>query len=243
MILKYEDQEVHFDVDYIKQKNKIGMSLSGGTDSALVFYLLCKYVDDIVITPWCGIDKYRPAHILYAREIYQIMCEKFPDKDIKPMHEFDIDTKNKKWIDYSKTKVNQYNIAGSGFVKSIICGYESNKLIKSGEINMQINGLTSNPPKDIAKKLGFYDKCEERRFSIDNQTKLKSTYKPFRNVNKKWVYGMYKTHDLLKWLYPYTQSCTGFAKQTDWFTKPCGQCFWCYEKKWAFGSFDLCFDL
>ena len=79
MLLTYEDQTVDFDIDYIKSFKKIGMSLSGGTDSALLFYLLLKFVDDIEIFPWCGIDVHRPAHIWHAREIYETYMEMFPN--------------------------------------------------------------------------------------------------------------------------------------------------------------------
>lgn len=239
MLLTYEDQTVDFDVDYIRSKKRIGMSLSGGTDSAILFYLLCTHAPDITIIPWCGIDVHRSAHILYAREIYQMMTERFPDVDIQPMVEFDIDTRDPEWIKFSKTKVNRHKIPQSGFIKQLICYTESSKI----DVNMHINALTANPPREEAKALGFYDKCEERRFSTDNETKLGGTYKPFRNVDKKWIAGMYEKYDVMDWLYPWTQSCVGFAEDTEYFTKPCGKCFWCHEKLWAFGTYDLCFDL
>ena len=42
----------------------------------------------------------------------------------------------------------------------------------------------------------------------------------------------------MKTLFPYTASCTGDAETTNNFTMPCGKCFWCYEKKWAFNMID-----
>lgn len=242
MLLIYKDQSVDLDIEYIRSYEKIGMSLSGGTDSALLFYLLCKYVPEIKIVPWCGIDIYRAAHIFYAREIHQIISEMFPNVDIDPLYEFNIDVKDPHWIKISENKTNIHNIPQSGFIKGLICHYESMKLNEKGLVNHHINALTANPPREVCKELGFYDRCEERRFSSDNQTKLETTYKPFRNVDKKWVYGMYKKFNLMENLYPYTQSCVGFSRDTNYFTEPCKKCFWCHEKLWAFGTYDICFD-
>ena len=38
----------------------------------------------------------------------------------------------------------------------------------------------------------------------------------------------------MKDIFPLTRSCVGVANLTDNYTKNCHQCFWCYEKKWAF---------
>src|SRR5210317_453180 len=119
MLLTYEDQTVDFDLEYIRSYEKIGMSLSGGTDSALLFYLLCKYIPEVKIVPWCGIDIYRAAHIFYAREIHQIISEMFPDVDIDPLHEFNIDVKDPHWIETSKNSNNIHNIPQSGFIKGL----------------------------------------------------------------------------------------------------------------------------
>lgn len=244
MILTHKNQSIDLDLDLIKKNNKIGLSLSGGTDSALLFFLLCKFTPEIKIVPWCGIDLYRAAHILYAREIHLLMKERFPEVDIDPIHEFNIDVKDPVWIERYQSDPNNENIPQSGRIKQMICSYESGKLNSSGRVNMHINALTANPPREEAKRLGFYDKCEERRWPKDKVTKQsRYSYRPFRLVDKKWVAGMYEQFGLMEWLYPWTQSCVGFAEGTDHFTKPCGECFWCHEKKWAFGTMDLCFDL
>ena len=244
MLLTYEDQTVDFDIDYIKSFKKIGMSLSGGTDSALLFYLLLKFVDDIEIFPWCGIDVHRPAHIWHAREIYETYMEMFPNAtNVLPLYEFKVDTRDEWWIKYSLVQHEKdvNNIMGpvsGGLVKQVIIGHHAKQMMYRGKAAMHINALTANPPKEVAESLGFLDKCEERRFSSDSETKLNSFYKPFRNVDKKWVFGMYEKFGLLDTIYPITQSCIGHAKETQYFTVPCKQCYWCHEKLWSFGSYD-----
>ena len=238
MLLTYKHQTVDFDIEHIRSQKEVGVSLSGGTDSALLFFLLCKYLPEVKLLPWCGIDIYRAAHIFYAREIHQIISEMFPNVDIDPLYEFNIDVRDPDWIKTSKERHNKHNLPQSGFIKGLICHYESSKM----DVDYHINALTANPPREVCKELGFYERCEERRFSTDNETKLSSMYKPFRNVDKKWVYGMYKKFDLMETLYPYTQSCVGYPEHTNYFTEPCKKCFWCHEKLWAFGTYDICFD-
>ena len=45
---------------------------------------------------------------------------------------------------------------------------------------------------------------------------------------------MYKEEGLMEDLFPMTRSCVGGPNQTKDFTAWCWQCFWCYEKAWAF---------
>ena len=63
-------------------------------------------------------------------------------------------------------------------------------------------------------------------------------YRPFVNVDKKFVADLYKQFDLMDDLFPLTMSCIGFDYQTNYFTEPCKKCYWCHEKKWAFGCYD-----
>jgi len=49
---------------------------------------------------------------------------------------------------------------------------------------------------------------------------------------------IYEQFNLLDDLFPLTMSCIGFAPETNYFTEPCRKCYWCHEKKWAFGCYD-----
>ena len=61
-----------------------------------------------------------------------------------------------------------------------------------------------------------------------------NVYQPYINVNKRFVAGVYKEEGLMEDLFPMTRSCVGGPNQTKDFTAWCWQCFWCYEKAWAF---------
>ena len=71
MIFTAESQTVDFDFDFLRKFNKLGVSLSGGTDSALLLYLIAKYAPDITVHPYCGIDGVVPNNVWFAKDIHQ----------------------------------------------------------------------------------------------------------------------------------------------------------------------------
>ena len=75
----------------------------------------------------------------------------------------------------------------------------------------------------------------EARRDVNDKPELRYiVYQPWLNVNKKFVAGVFREEGLMKDLFPITRSCVGSARQTRDFNAWCWQCFWCYEKAWAF---------
>ena len=102
-----------------------------------------------------------------------------------------------------------------------------------------------NPPQEVLDEWRRNDPkvyWEPRRSRTNNTlyngspTSL-SHYKPFVNVNKKFLAEIYKQEGIMD-LHNISESCTGFAADTNWFTEPCKKCFWCHERYWAFGAYD-----
>ena len=96
--------------------------------------------------------------------------------------------------------------------------------------------MTCNPPIEVQKERGFYDVAERKRDPgdtganiMDNIPAGGQTYAPYLRVDKKFVAGVFKEHNLMDTLLPKTKSCA-------WSTtlETCGKCFWCNEKEWAF---------
>lgn len=239
MLLTHEDQTVDLDLDYINAAGKVGVSLSGGADSALLLYLVAKYCPDVAITPYCAHDSLSPKNLWAAEEILYLIKQKLPNSNIGELYSFYIDCEDPEWIEKVKDIPNPDGIKGAGWVKIHIMSYETKKI----PVNLHINGLTANPPREVAEEWGFLEKCEERRFTRGApgsiETKNGKFYKPFVNIDKKWVAGMYHECGLMEDIYPLTISCVGSSRSTDYFSKPCGKCFWCFEKQWSFGSMDL----
>ena len=115
--------------------------------------------------------------------------------------------------------------------------------MKKYNCKRNISGMTSNPPNEEMKRLGFYHLSERKRNEDQIGSEIgakvwgKNTYQPFLVANKLFVKGILEKHNILDEIFPLTGSCTGGVNITKLWTKPCEECFWCYEKKWAFGKY------
>ncbi len=207
-----------------KDVNKIAISNSGGLDSSLMTYLLCKYITDnnlnVEVYPMHGIDNTRPTSPENVQNIINLLREQFPKVKIHDMLTWD---NTKDWI-VPKTKKDS-----AGLTKHCV---ENN-------ITHIYGGRTANPPPDVMHQIGMKAMQSERIHNNDKDIseRIRGGYliRPWVNVDKKFIYDLYVKFNLLETLAPLTWSCIGFADATNFFSKPCGKCEWCKEKKWAFG--------
>jgi len=101
------------------------------------------------------------------------------------------------------------------------------KDVEDKKINVCYTGMTRNPTED----LGHDDeKMTIRDGEPNKEVVTRNFYVPFINSDKKTVAQLYRHFDLMESLYPLTFSCT--KSTTD---KHCNSCWWCAERKWAFG--------
>jgi hypothetical protein len=247
MIFTYGNQTVDLFDRYVPKK--VILSLSGGLDSASLFYLICKYYPEMEVIPFTGKDLHAPFDALCALDIVQFMKDNFPNHPIGEhyMHEFDVHDpelrKNaeEQW-DNERVMVNGELVGRCNTVSGLVKILEKRKHLeacyKLHNGTLIVTGMTKNPSNDVMQKLGFEELAEERR-SYDKTSVWGQGYQPYLNVDKKFVAGIYKEHGLMNTLFPITGSCVGNANETDHFTRECHQCFWCHEKKWAF---DLTWD-
>lgn len=244
MKLTYGGQTIDLFDKY--EPNQVLLSLSGGLDSAALFFLLCRYFPRMHIVPYTGKDLNAPFDALCAQDITDWMKNRFPEVEIYDREEFEFDHHDPYWhqravdgwedsfvlVNGVKTpRCNHIN----GLTKMLMIHHFTEKLKKSYPEALQMAAQTSNPPVEEMKELGFYDLAERRRDApnSDKQAWMTSLYQPFIHVDKKFIAGIYKEHELDE-LFHLTGSCIGTSDQTDYFTKECRQCFWCHEKKWAF---------
>jgi hypothetical protein len=251
-----------FDFDYIKMAgiNKIGVSLSGGADSAIIFWLMAKYLpNDVQIIPWSSYEdsadplKERPLTIEAAENIVAFVSNEFPDANIGEHYKFAYDRTCP--IAYKEAELlnvpgwDKYPMQIMGVVKMVFMRREKKKAFDNKLFGMIVGGITMNPPVEAMEsdwrppgwKNALGPKYEIRRSSeskITDKVKNRCYYNPFANVDKSFVAGLYEQEGLMNTLYPITESCIGFAHDTNWFTEPCKRCMWCWEKYWAFGSYD-----
>ena len=247
----------HVDYDENGIPKHVVVSLSGGCDSASAFFLTAKHFPDIEIYPLTLRDQNAPKDADAAIEISKFIKKRFPHSkinDIEVASYNDLDPKTypralkmikenpeyKTLNEVQMSKCNQIDDTNNAFMKMV------------GK-PLRLDGMTANPPIDV--RMAFADRMKKHHptrnygpFEIDrvqgevrrdvhDKPELKyNVYKPFLNVNKRFVAGVFKENNLMNDLYPITRSCVGGGRQTNNFTEWCWQCFWCYEKDWAFNE-------
>lgn len=224
---------------------QILLSLSGGLDSASLFYLICKHFPNVDIITLTSRDVHEPFDALCAVDIVQFMRETFPNANINKHYVLDYDgtipsvIKNAedKW-ESEKIMIDGKRVQRTGTVKGLIKVLEKRKHLQDVwdkyDSPLVITGMTKNPPMDEMIKYGFADTAEVRRTYKKVELWGNGTHSPYMNIDKRFVAGIYKDEDLMDTLYPITGSCVGNANQSNYFTEECGTCFWCHEKRWAF---------
>lgn len=218
-------------------KRKIIINLSGGTDSAMMLYQLLIYLRERNIFPekitaLTGIDLYRPTNEWHTSEIFLAISEKFK--------EFNLHYEVFKY--YKEDEKRIYHIR------------QEKEMMKDRGYSVIYHGRTTNPPEEEQKKIeGMWEnksRQEIRESSAKKQFNirfhawfnggLKYNIIPWEFVDKKFIAELYYNDDFMKnEIFPITASCiSNNIKDTEYWTKPCKKCWWCKEKKWAFGCYD-----
>jgi len=233
MILKANGITLTWFQDFATQEKlpeKLAVSISGGCDSSLMLYCLCKTLMEhklhkkISLYPF-NINmldiKIAENSKLPTQRCYEIISEMFPEINF-PLGLSFIDA----W----------YFSCGKGpYAKRDTVRKYRGKFLKKHNINHFITGGTGNPPLGTSKRL---DKLisESDTISVRDSIDYKNLKGlPFSKVNKKFVATIYEQENLMYDLFPNTVSCT-YVHQHG----PCKRCYWCEEKKWAFGMYDGC---
>lgn len=233
--------------DYDYNNECLSVALSGGTDSALLLYLLCLHAPKSKIVCYSGVEKVRPTTIWYSREIFLEIKQMFPEVNLI-FEEFTFDRYSPEVT--RKTQEHWDSVEDkstlpifNGLRKKLAMRPYIRDIRLKHNVTHTFNGITKNPPIEIQEKFGFTELCEDRRNL--NGTEITENahvivHEPFVNLNKKDIAEMYRMFGLMETIFPLTQSCTNNHNNTNYFTEPCKKCYWCYEKMWAFGSYDVC---
>ena len=108
MKLTYGNQTIEF-----KCPDKVLLSLSGGLDSASLFYLICTYFPDTEIVPFTGQDVTAPMDYECAKDILQYMREMFPDVNIKEHDVYKFDIWDEEWRQQARETIDQETVVTS----------------------------------------------------------------------------------------------------------------------------------
>jgi len=216
-------------IEHSDQIKSIGIRSSGGADSGILTYLLCKYVSeerpDILLVPFTTIHGNKPNNLWYAQRVKWWMKEHFPMVNWHREH-----------------FTNHSNSTNYGDQVNAL----SNGLIIDGVIDFCYSGVTANPPREVWTKFkgvgdggvpqggglpgGLPD--DRDKSSIKKDTSYGS---PFLNIDKQGIAELYSKFGLLDSLFPITRTCEENAYDPT-IVPHCGECVWCQERLWGFGK-------
>lgn len=228
----------------------IGISVSGGADSALLAFLICKiakdrgYLSRIHIISNVRMWKLRPWQRYNSIDVYRWLRLRFPMLEFR-RHENFVPPEFE-WGTQGPTITDEYGELKSGDTIEIRAHAEF--VAHTESLDAYFNAVSHNPPVALPGAMSMRD-VEP---TVDNVSKMITKYMdtvschPFRFVDKSWIYQQYVSNDIMD-LYQITRSCEGDRSvypevfgdldyqtyTSGQYVPVCGECFWCRERSWA----------
>lgn len=239
-----------------KWKN-IGIAMSGGIDSTMLCYILCKLITEqnlditIHVTSHVRVWKYRPWQKDVSENVYNWMRNKFPN--VKMERYVGFIPPDLEWKNNGPTLVeNEYGEKEYGDV--LVMRSFAEYVGWNQKVDAFYNGTTLNPDDPNitmaleVRNLTSHDIIEHFEYAIKYYRIGNHilTCHPFRFVQKDWIVGRYKEFNVWD-LFETTRSCEGdriefpeIFGDLDYTTykagmdvPECGKCFWCQERAWG----------
>ena len=198
----------------------VGVSCSGGADSAVLLYNIMKNkTDDKIFIFTTGNNQRNRLNIAVATGVVERCIQLTGNTNIE--HH----------ISYCEVQSFETLFPKLGFY------------FKHDVLGIIYTGITENPPVEVSNtfKLPI---TETKRNPGIQKSYLHSDgriYTPWTNVNKSVIASMYNEDNLINKLFPLTRSCE-YCPEDNYFNNiedpglgHCGKCWWCEERKWAFG--------
>lgn len=210
-----------------KNWKTVGIQLSGGLDSALLLFLTAKAIQqenlDIKIQPISVFIPTKVKNIAATDAIINTVRELTGADFINDGLVFDMPITESSTQDGKKDQ----------FFVNVI-----RKLFSDHVIDFEYNGNTKNPPEDVRK---HFKNDQYRQKNRDNAQSIYSTShgaSPHYNMDKSDIINLYIKYNLLDKLAPLTVSCDENIQvvHAEKLNVPCGQCWWCQERKYGFDS-------
>lgn len=237
---EYVTKTVNWPHSQLKDYNFAIMKLSGGLDSAMVLYMLCKYIreeqPDLSVVPMTHNDWVKPFQIKWAEKVLNWMRNEFPDVKI---------------LNHETSQM----VHGDDYIQAQIRDKLAiiRRLEQEGTITyptITIHGVNMAPPDEVTNQFLDWDGEVMRgpadRTGIQNEWKPEwQMFRPIINLDKKDLAELYKKFNLQDTLFELTRSCENpSAEITENFETHCedpklainGECWFCKERKWGFGK-------
>jgi hypothetical protein len=214
-----------------KDWRRIGISLSGGADSALLAYLIMSNTDaDIFLTTQIRMWKTRPWQRYVALDVVAWFREKFKNR-ISHLENFvppEMEEPNTTYItdEYGKFKPGN----------RIILRAYNEYVAHTYKLDAWYAAVNLNPTEALNGAL-----ADRNTANIPAQMLHMGipVIHPFVNVRKDWIIHQYIDKNIGK-LLEITRSCEGEFENLNYTNyepyQPvpvCGKCFWCLEREWG----------
>ena len=238
---------IHFDSNF----KEIGISLSGGADSSLLFYILCDLAEKtgskvkINATTMVRFYDTKPWLEKPAKDVFNWMKQRFPNTVGEQDWGFippDLEIVKMKKL--GLRHLNQTYATDLMYCDVLSTVTYHDYLIKRKKWNFIYSGTTMNPPENFANAPEFRTVEVLEQHDIDHVVNA-TVINPFALVQKDWVMAQYKNFGLQD-LLDLTRSCEADTKVLgemwmhieDEQPPACGYCFFCKERQWGTDNMD-----
>jgi len=217
---------------YLKREwERIGVSLSGGADSALLAYLICIESNaDIHFTTQIRLWKTRP----WAEHIAENVVGWFRDRFNNKFYH------HKNLVPPELEEPTEYLIKDEyGKMKPgnrIILRSHNEYIAHKFKLNALYGGVNLNPDIEFEGRVKERDTGHILPHFIHDGVDI---CHPFVYTRKDWIIEQYYKHNILD-LLNITRSCEGEFEDITYktytpgqYVPTCGKCFWCKERGWA----------
>ena len=238
---------IHFSSTF----KRVGLSLSGGADSSLLFYILCKLIEEtnseckILPTTMVRFFDTKPWLEKPAKDVYAWIKERFPNIILE--HDWGFIPPDLEVVKIKKLGLAHLNknFPADLMFTDVLCTITyHNYLMKTKNLEYMYSGTTMNPPEDFDNAPQFRDQSVLDADGIANVVNATSI-NPFSLVTKDWIMAQYENYELQD-LLTLTRSCEADTRVLGemWLTvddvqpPQCGQCFFCKERKWGIANME-----
>lgn len=226
----------------VKSDAVVCINVSGGADSALGTFVLCKLIEEYNLDIKIRILSYircafvKPWQVPIAKRVYDKLKEMFPNIILDHISQYIPET-----LEHGVTgEIRQYGYASGDQI--MVREYNYYLVNGSKEVYCVYNFTTAAPEELDGGMKNRYHKEEQPWFTTGGLL-------PFINKMKDWIIGQYYKHDALDLLHV-TRSCEADITSliySEWrhgdkdihkdiqpeVLPECGECWWCRERQWA----------
>jgi len=212
------------------ESGNIGVKLSGGADSSILYYAVCeKYKDNdnVNVIPISLNTDLKNWYVQGAKNVIAKVGEltgKYPLDHLTNTVEHSLENYTLGQEELHEQAIKKYN------VKIMYTGLTYNPPMEDFENKIWKNYKAWGLDKDVVEEsiTGRDTSRDQEQFSRECEPTDRSPFK-----DKVSTYNAYKDYDMMDKLYPYTFSCEQWPQDLDNLTH-CGQCFFCLERWYAF---------